>query len=254
LPTVSEALRNTNMCIISALCSLSQGTSVLSHSLSDNLPKIGLLLTSEFIEVIKEIEEVPEEPTLDHHHPGGDDGKINDLNDSIGNLKHMLETYSEKLKKSEQKKEHWKLECQLLQMKLDKLKLVDGDADNAGDHDHQVVGETPGAANERIEELVAEKLMADSKATHFYLECGSMQKRIKFWEKAKKKAEDDLKLAHNDIEELEEESKTTTVNYDGQLSMMSEHLANMNEKLTMQTDEIDRLKYELSSSSAGGKK
>ena len=50
LPTVSGALKDTNTCIVSALSSLSQGTSILSHHLSDNLPKIGLLLTSEFTE------------------------------------------------------------------------------------------------------------------------------------------------------------------------------------------------------------
>ena len=55
LPTASEALKDTNTCIVSALSSLSQGTSILSHHLSDNLPKIGLLLTSEFTE-----EELPE--------------------------------------------------------------------------------------------------------------------------------------------------------------------------------------------------
>ena len=60
LPTVSGALKDTNACIVSALSSLSQGTSILSHHLSDNLPKIGLLLTSEFTEeedTTSEIEE-----------------------------------------------------------------------------------------------------------------------------------------------------------------------------------------------------
>ena len=59
LPTVSGALKDTNTCIVSALSSLSQGTSILSHHLSDNLPKIGLLLTSEFTEedTTSEIEE-----------------------------------------------------------------------------------------------------------------------------------------------------------------------------------------------------
>ena len=57
LPTASEALKDTNTCIVSALSSLSQGTSILSHHLSDNLPKIGLLLTSEFTEEEPEIEE-----------------------------------------------------------------------------------------------------------------------------------------------------------------------------------------------------
>ena len=60
LPTVSGALKDTNTCIVSALSSLSQGTSILSHHLSDNLPKIGLLLTSEFTEEEETTSEIEE--------------------------------------------------------------------------------------------------------------------------------------------------------------------------------------------------
>ena len=45
---------------VSALSSLSQGTSILSHHLSDNLPKIGLLLTSEFTEDSRNSPEIDE--------------------------------------------------------------------------------------------------------------------------------------------------------------------------------------------------
>lgn len=38
----------------------------------------------------------------------------------------------------------------------------------------------------------------------------------------------------------------TNSTYEGQLSLMSEHVAAMNEKLAAQTDHIERLKYELS--------
>lgn len=47
------------------------------------------------------------------------------------------------------------------------------------------------------------------------------------------------------LEKLQGELLTTTTNYETQLSMMSEHLANMNEKLTVQKDEIDQLNYQL---------
>ncbi len=237
LPTTSEALRDTNSCIVSALTALSQGTSMLSHHLSDNLPKIGLLLTSEF---------TPEETTLEQ------ETKSEQLNeepleeptekaeDKLKRIELMLEGLSEKLKKSEQSREHWKLECQLLQLKLGKVQ----------EHsDEDFVSE---AVKAKLDELVAARLLADSKATHFYLECLSLQKRNAFWEKAKKRAHDELKEAHSHIEDVKDEAKTTSVNYEDQLSLMSEHLANMNDKLTQQTDEIDRLKYELKNS--GGKK
>jgi protein phosphatase 1 regulatory subunit 21 len=44
---------------------------------------------------------------------------------------------------------------------------------------------------------------------------------------------------------LQEDLQITTQNYETQLSIMSEHLANMNDKLTVQRDEIDQLKYQL---------
>lgn len=45
---------------------------------------------------------------------------------------------------------------------------------------------------------------------------------------------------------FQDELQTTTKSYEGQLSMMSEHLAGMNEKLTQQKDEIDDLRSQLS--------
>ena len=51
---------------------------------------------------------------------------------------------------------------------------------------------------------------------------------------------------------LQDELQTTTRSYEGQLSMMSEHLAGMNEKLTTQKDEIDILKYQLQNVSKVG--
>lgn len=40
----------------------------------------------------------------------------------------------------------------------------------------------------------------------------------------------------------QDELQTTAKSYEGQLSMMSEHLAGMNEKLAQQKDEIDELR------------
>jgi len=51
----------------------------------------------------------------------------------------------------------------------------------------------------------------------------------------------------------QDELQTTTRSYEGQLSMMSEHLAAMNERLTQQKDEIDVLKYQLEQQQQGSK-
>lgn len=45
---------------------------------------------------------------------------------------------------------------------------------------------------------------------------------------------------------LQEDREVREGNYKSQLSTMSEHLANMNEKLIRQTEEIQQLKFELS--------
>ena len=47
---------------------------------------------------------------------------INELNDKVENVKNQSDNFNERLKKSEQEKEHWKVEYQLVQMKHDKLK------------------------------------------------------------------------------------------------------------------------------------
>ena len=47
---------------------------------------------------------------------------------------------------------------------------------------------------------------------------------------------------------------TTSKSYEGQLSMMSDHLAGMNEKLTSQKDEIDDLKAQLANTKSSASK
>ena len=54
----------------------------------------------------------------------------------------------------------------------------------------------------RLDLLVSEKLQADSKAAHFYLECVALQKRLKEREKVKAKAEDELQAAEEQVQKL----------------------------------------------------
>ena len=44
---------------------------------------------------------------------------------------------------------------------------------------------------------------------------------------------------------LQDELQMTTRSYEGQMSMMSDHLAGMNEKLANQKEEIEALKHQL---------
>ena len=90
----------------------------------------------------------------------------------------FLDELNEKVRRVEQAKEHWKLEYQLLQMKYDKLRSENGVAVVAGEEEEGELFRRPFA--ERIEEMVSERLHADSRASAFRLECVSLQRRIRY--------------------------------------------------------------------------
>lgn len=64
-------------------------------------------------------------------------------------------------------------------------------------------------------------------------------------ESKKEKCEAMLLEALSNCSSLQKEKETQEGNYKSQLNTMSEHLANMNEKLIFQTEEIQQLKFEL---------
>lgn len=65
-------------------------------------------------------------------------------------------------------------------------------------------------------------------------------------EAKREKCETELKETLSSWNRLQEDKEIQEGNYKAQLSTMSEHLANMNEKLIHQTEEIQQLKFELS--------
>jgi protein phosphatase 1 regulatory subunit 21 len=75
----------------------------------------------------------------------------------------------------------------------------------------------------------------------------SLHERLQLAVEQKSLTEQQMSVSGQSLEKLQGELLTTTTNYETQLSMMSEHLANMNEKLTVQKDEIDQLNYQLKS-------
>jgi len=253
LPTVSGQLQNTNKCLVAALSTLVSSLNSLSLNLSDNLPRIGALITARYEEpsVNDMPEQVPDEPGNDADREKEEDSDseksslVDGLKETVANLQQEIETLNERLKKAEQSKEHWKLEFQLVQMKYDKLKrsLSSDDTENCDQDDEEKRDHV--VFEERINELVAEKMLADSKAAHFYLECSGLLRQIKSRERDRSKAELKLKKAEGEIENLKGDVQSTAKNYESQLQMMTEHVANMNDKLATQTDEIERLKFEL---------
>ena len=68
---------------------------------------------------------------------------------------------------------------------------------------------------------------------------------MKFSEGVKARLEGALSSSQETASALREESAAIASNYELQLSMMTEHVANMNEKLTEKSEQIEGLKYEL---------
>lgn len=80
---------------------------------------------------------------------------------------------------------------------------------------------------------------------HFQSEV--MQIHLDTCESKREKCESALTDALSNCSILQKDKEIQEGNYKAQLSTMSEHLANMNEKLISQTEEIQQLKFELAS-------
>ncbi|XP_048734346.2 protein phosphatase 1 regulatory subunit 21-like isoform X2 [Ostrea edulis] len=106
----------------------------------------------------------------------------------------------------------------------------------------------------RINEMMLQHQQSDSKCVAFHSEVRALHKQLQIANKVKTLAEEELKTTSQNLAQLKDELQTTTKSYEGQLSMMSEHLAGMNEKLTQQKDEIDDLRSQLSVAKHSNKK
>jgi len=266
LPTVSSQLRNTNKCIVNALTSLASSLQSLASNLSQNGSSVGRLINCQFEctpkaepeaqlatpRVSEGSESEEKEPTPSHQ--ANIEATTARLGEKVSNLESELSGLSDRLKKAEQSREHWKLECQLIQMKHDKLKVIqqqeggssgETDAKEPGVEDDVESKTDCDVLKSRIEALVVEKLESDSKAAHFYLECSGLVRLARARQREAQAAKAKLRQAKDTIRNLQGDVDSTSTNYESQLQVMTEHVANMNERLAQQTDEIERLKFEL---------
>lgn len=95
---------------------------------------------------------------------------------------------------------------------------------------------------QRVAELTSQMQFAESKTVSITAECCALYRRMKQAEKTKQELAKNLKTATSKVSQLEDEAETIKRSYETQLSMMSDHLCGMNEKLTSQQDEIEALK------------
>ncbi|PNF18775.1 Protein phosphatase 1 regulatory subunit 21 [Cryptotermes secundus] len=224
---------------------------------------------------------IPYEDALQEH----EEVKSNAL--SCDSLNEQLTKCRQQATKLEQDKEHWRLEYQLLQLRhCKKVKDLEGQIESLSgtttphsddSHADKLTPMDPATVTNllgrlatplgfpaeaeareqevknyltgRINELVAECQCAETRAGTLAAECQVLQNRLELCLQNKLQAESSLQQVQDLAAKLQEDLQTTTHNYETQLSIMSEHLANMNDKLTVQWDEIDQLKYQMTNKS-----
>lgn len=95
-----------------------------------------------------------------------------------------------------------------------------------------------------MNKLLSTIQLLDSKAATYQQECNSMRQRIAILSGFNEKLQEDLSERDQRIDVIQEECQTSVQHYETQLATMSEHLANLNDKLTAQQEQIEQLQYE----------
>jgi len=149
----------------------------------------------------------------------------------------------EQLSSAEKDREHWKLESQLANIKLNKLNQ--GNVEELNSEENTLCSQQIKKAFEtRLAELIKQKIAADSKATVFYLECQALNYKVENFIQQVQSKEESLNDVNMLMSRKEEEWNTMQTNYEEQLSVISDHLATMNTRLAGQEDEIQLLRQE----------
>ncbi|XP_076443048.1 protein phosphatase 1 regulatory subunit 21-like [Babylonia areolata] len=111
-------------------------------------------------------------------------------------------------------------------------------------------GDVERREEERLKEHFTQRLntmthliqQADSRAVASHAEVRALHKQLRQVERGRSHAEEELKSTTQTILQLQDELHTTAQSYEQQLSMLSDHLSGMNDRLAQQKDEIDDLR------------
>ncbi|XP_054712105.1 protein phosphatase 1 regulatory subunit 21-like [Uloborus diversus] len=261
LPMYSDSEKSTDECIVSALVSLSS----ILKKIADLIEKDLAIVSSDvwytprkfskwngatfhecvwkykdrgtkYIQNISqnELHSIPYEVALKNHQT------LRDNADNHENLTQQLEQYRNKLMQLELDKENWMLECQLMKAKESQnSQITTNGEENFKTYDSE---EIHTYVKNTVNQLVKQIQLADSKSIAFRNECETLHQRLKMNLQKSETLEKETTNAKEFIDILKEEQKTLKQSYEDQLNTMSEHLANLNETLTAQKDEIDNLK------------
>jgi len=293
LPTTTKApqLKTSNEFMLSSLLSLSSAAAKLSGFLQENedfflqiysdsqlSDPCASNLHRNAVSYMTEINQFSAPPSIPYFEALKSKDSV--ANDDRKELLAQIEKATQRIQTLEQEKEHWLLETQLLQMKVNKLKtekktqnieyitVVKNDENpikkprstsnaptdasglgnvvenHANENDVQETTEDliKQHMSARLAELANKLQFAEAKAIHFESECKSLQNHLVLAQKNSKTTEDGLSSTTQKVSQLHDELAVTRRSYEEQLSLMSEHLAAMNDKLATQKDEIESLK------------
>uniref|UniRef100_A0A673KS88 Protein phosphatase 1 regulatory subunit 21 C-terminal domain-containing protein n=1 Tax=Sinocyclocheilus rhinocerous TaxID=307959 RepID=A0A673KS88_9TELE len=266
LPTVTQKFRTTNECLLSSLASLTNSCGKMATFFSNNLDFLascpgysprGCFLNPRQADSVMEnkrhaatymstIRKVRSE-SVSYREALANRQVLTSSTESREGLMQQVAQSQEKISRLEQEKEHWLLEAQLGQVRLQKetqriAQLEAQITDGGPAETHSAADGVDDVCVPRVSELTSQLQMCDSKAVQFHAECRAVAKRLAMAEKSRETLTEELKLAHQNTTRLQDELSTTKRSYEDQLSMMSDHLCSMNDTLSKQRDQIDSLK------------
>lgn len=82
-------------------------------------------------------------------------------------------------------------------------------------------------------------------ANHYQMESRALNQQLTYLRDERDRLVADLDRTNHSMRQLKDELNTTSSNYESQLSLMSDHLASINEKMVSQKEEIDTLTFQL---------
>lgn len=284
LPTTTTApeLTTANEFLLGSILSLSTISAKLSGLIQTNIDFISNAITStknsvmsiiniskKTVDFIDQVNLVSPPPSISYLE--AIERKQDFHNENRQELLQQLHDVTNKLQSLEREKEHWLLETQLLQVKLEKVKSFENSFDeNIVEKDRamsaslmpletSMLGTLDSSvdlvsSSKTTEELIKEHLTsriseaalkaqaAEGKALHFENECRLLHKHLSVLRNKKEDLHNEVNGSSQRISQLQDELSVTRRSYEEQLSLMSEHLATMNDKLATQKDEIESLK------------
>ena len=167
-------------------------------------------------------------------------------------LTQRLDEKISKIKELEKDREHWKLEFQLSAMKMEKLKQPDQEPECEAADLEDILSmreeEIKSIWEARVEELIAERLLADSKAVAYFLEVEALTARLYDKKREGEKLSREASTARIEEDRARDEVALTQEKYESQLSVMSDHLASMTSKIADQEHLITQLNFQLKES------